>query len=421
MAADGFPAAGSALRPIEVHKLQLILKTVERCNLACPYCYYFFSGDESFRDRPARISRDVITQLGGFLRQAVDDLSIETVEISFHGGEPMLQKLADFDWACGLLREQLADYCRLHLVMQTNGTRLSDAWIETLAKHRVALGVSIDGLAEDHDRNRYYHNGKGSHGDIAAGLKRLSAHPGYGGGAVAVLSVLNAELDYRRIVGHFVDELGLTRLCFLLPDCTHDSGIPEGATARRYGEILCSLFDEWARRPHIHIREVDRFLRRFQKARLSAHGAELEQRRIATNALVLRNHIAVVHSNGDLALDDSYMPAREWRQSAPKANIAETSLAEHLRLPVFEVIYGAMGEVPDACKECIWLGVCGGGDLENRYGSGNGFNNPSVFCEGLQMFYEHAVKYLIANGYPREEIRRRLEGDFDLHAGGYAA
>jgi uncharacterized protein len=38
----------------------IILKTVERCNLNCKYCYFFNGGDESYKKHPAFISKNVI-------------------------------------------------------------------------------------------------------------------------------------------------------------------------------------------------------------------------------------------------------------------------------------------------------------------------------------------------------------------------
>lgn len=415
--ADPSTSASRWAERLSVYRLQVILKTVERCNLACPYCYYFFMGDETYKKRPARIARAVVERLASFLEQAITDLDIKCVEIVFHGGEPTLQKVEDFEWSCSYLRKRLGGSCQLAFLLQTNGTRLSERWLEAVDRHKVVLGVSIDGARDQHDSNRYYHNGKGSYDDIVGGLARVNAR----GGAVTLLSVLNAGNDYVQLVDHFADELGVRRLNFLLPDCTHDNGVPDAHSAVDYGQVLCDLFDVWERREDIDIREVTRFLRRFQKATLSPAGRALRDEWRDGNRRVLRNHVVVVHSNGEMSIDDSYMAMAKWRSAAPVANIETTSLKGYLGLPIFSEIYEAMETAPLACRECPWLAICGGGDLENRYSSDKGFDNPSVFCEGLKMFYEHGVRYLLRNGYPKGEIVRRLECDFADPDVGYAA
>jgi uncharacterized protein len=51
----------------------------------------------------------------------------------------------------------------------------------------------------------------------------------------------------------------------------------------------------------------------------------------------------------------------------------------------------------ETCRSCSFLKACGGGYLPHRFGRGNGFLNPSIYCDDL--------KYLIAN------IRNRVAAD----------
>ncbi|HEV2739171.1 MAG TPA: hypothetical protein VGU66_11380, partial [Candidatus Elarobacter sp.] len=43
-------------RTLKTDFLSVVLKVAERCNLACPYCYFFFGGDDSYLLHPAFIS-----------------------------------------------------------------------------------------------------------------------------------------------------------------------------------------------------------------------------------------------------------------------------------------------------------------------------------------------------------------------------
>ncbi len=409
-------------RSLKVRRLQVIFKVVERCNLACSYCYYFFGGDQSYKERPARAALSVAERLAAFLGEAIEDLAIDEVDIVFHGGEPMLQRLEDFEAMCELLRTLGTDRCRISLAVQTNGTRFSKPWNEALRRHNVAIGVSVDGPPTINDPNRPFHNGKGSSEKIEQGLALLrSDNHAYFQQRVGSLTVLDAAHDYRTVVDYFTETLGIKTQGFLLPDCSHDDGIPNGQSAADYGGVLCSLFDAWSARGDISIREVSNLFRRFQFAYVSDSGQADMTALEAAGVQIIGNHVLVVHSNGDLKVDDSYIPAAAWQQAAPVANLETTSLANYLRASCFEELYTAMQTPPDGCRDCLWLGICGGGDIENRWSSDRRFNNPSIFCEGLKMFYQRVVGYLVSNGYPLESIGRRLSGQYDPFKAGYAA
>src|SRR5438105_10663432 len=92
--------AAAGRRPVAIDTLEVILKTVERCNIACRYCYFFFGGDTSYERHPPCITRATVNEVAGFLKAGAVDLGIDKLQIDFHGGEPLMQKLCDFDWMC---------------------------------------------------------------------------------------------------------------------------------------------------------------------------------------------------------------------------------------------------------------------------------------------------------------------------------
>ena len=311
---------------------------------------------------------------------------------------------------------------RLHLAIQTNGTRLRPEWTDVLKKYDVYVGVSIDGPAEVHDPSRPFHNGKGSLAKIASGLSEIhQADPLFFKSRVGSLTVLNAANDYRSIIDYFSDDLGLASQGFLLPDCTHDDGIPDGWTAADYGRTLCAIFDRWVQQPDLKIREIDKLLRCFQRAKLApgTNIENIEERSAARRRIP--NHIIVLQSDGTLKLDDSYIPASEWREGAPVVSIFDVELGDYLENPVFSEIFAMQETPPSQCESCRWVRICRGGDIENRWSSERKFDNPSVFCEGLKSFYSHVTGYLIANGYPEEYVEQRLSGQYDFVTDGYAA
>jgi len=386
-------------------RVQVILKIVERCNLACSYCYYFEGGDQSYKTKPAVISVETTRELASFLRQGVLDMDLEEIAIAFHGGEPLMLKPVVFDQICCILREALDDVCVLRFNVQTNGVHVSNEWMRLLSKHRVAISVSIDGLEESHDRERVDHKGRGSFQRVSKNysvLKEFSAKEGLPD--VEIIAVLDARNDYRETVAGLRDTLNVRRFNFLLPDCSHDDGIPGGYDGTDYGRVLREIFLEWQESENISVREIDALLERFQLAEPNGD----EKNRSNEEVRYHENQIVVVRSDGELQIDDTFIPASEWRNDLPRVLLSETSLVEYLDLPVFREIDSFYDNTPEHCTRCVWQNICNGGDLENRYSKENRFNSPSVYCDGLRMFYRSVAKFLLKNGYPSKIMNDRL-------------
>jgi uncharacterized protein len=400
---------------IKIERLQLILKTVERCNIACTYCYYFYGGDESYKKRPPVISKTTIDKTVNFILDSISEIEIDEIQIVFHGGEPLLQKKRDFDYACIEFSRELSGLVKLNFCVQTNGMLIDEEWISLFSKHDVAVGISLDGNKIINDKNRIDHKGRGTYERVINGLNMalearkkgdLLQNPG-------VLTVVNHESNYSKIVEHFAHDLGVTEIGVLLPDMSHDNFFPDGATSIDYGNVLIELFDIAMKNEKIKIRSASKVLDFFQLKEMSGIGTEkasILSEFIKQGGRYIKNQIIVIQSDGEISLDDSFIPALKWRMSQGTYSIEDITLYKYLSLPVFDEISDSYSNLPKKCSECTWVKLCGGGDLENRYKSGNGFNQPSVFCEGLQAYYEHVVTYLYKNGYPKEILLEKLTG-----------
>lgn len=131
----------------------LVVWTTTRCQLRCRYCYVA-AGEVPAHDLdPAVFARALRTL--GFARGG---------EIQIAGGEP------------GLVPDVMAEVARLgraagagRIGVQTNGLAIDDAFIDTVKRHRLGVGVSLDGPPEVNDRVR------GQTARVLAGLARLEA------------------------------------------------------------------------------------------------------------------------------------------------------------------------------------------------------------------------------------------------------
>ncbi|MFC4161293.1 radical SAM protein [Chitinimonas lacunae] len=388
--------------PPKIRKVQVIFKTVERCNLACTYCYYYFHGDDSANGRPAVVSRELFPAIVDFIATGARDLGLEEMDIIFHGGEPTLQKPRDFAYLCDLIRERIDPVCPVSLGMQTNAVHLSDEWLDCLRRYGVGVGISLDGPAEYHDRFRLDRKGRGSHAQVEANLRRLQAARQQGElPSVGCISVVNSAFSARRIFDYLTDEMGLSALGFLLPDRSWDTPFDNGDSALAYGEFLKELFDAWLLRQDVRVRELNDLLDFLQLRRNEDMPRPPEPDSV-------RNQILVIQSDGTISVDDSLIPTLEWRHKFPSPHISQTSMRDFFSLPGFAEIAQARHTLPQGCSDCVWKKPCHGGSLENRYSRESGFDNPSVYCDGLKSFYRHVADTLIDNGYPRELMAQKL-------------
>ena len=379
--------------------LIVILKTVERCNLNCKYCYFFNGGDTSFKKHPAFISEKVIHQLVSSILASHKDLGIGNVSIIFHGGEPTLQPIDKFDAMCSFFTKELSPYLHLDMSIQTNATLISENWIEAFSKHNISVGVSLDGPKEYNDIERVDHHNMGSYDLVKRGIDILNKAVKCGKiSDIGALCVINPENDGRVIYRHFIDELRLSRIDFLLPDATHDD--PPKQSIEIYGRYLCSILDEWTKdnNKNIVIRYLESILRVMGglKTTLISVGPELSD-----------IYPITISSNGEISPDDTLRIANGGKLMQ-LSDIWSMSFKDFFELPILKKLRESKNNLPKECFECCWKKVCYGGSYIHRYSKKNEFDNPSVFCDSLKMIYAKSAAFLLQSGLPFSSLQEVL-------------
>jgi uncharacterized protein len=382
------------------NSLQVILKVTERCNIACKYCYYFFGGDDSFKDDPACISRETADQFVRFVRDARETYHLERIRIILHGGEPLLlPKPRMRELLTGL--RKAAEGSELQFTVQTNAMLVNEEWLRIFEDFNVFVGVSLDGPAAFNDEYRVDHAGRGTYERVRAGIDRL--FEAYAQGRISrpgVLSVMNPEFPAATVYKHFVEELGFRIIDFLLPDNHHDSMTAERkATFAAYVRELVGLYLR-EERPGISFRLVDKVI--------SGFGMSPYFHSVLHRFATQKEVTFTVSSAGDIAPDDIL---RTTDPSLMKTglNVATASLGDVLRSPGLNQLLESFYRIPTGCQGCDWANVCRGGELYHRYSNGRGFDNPSVYCDALKILHEEIATACLLAGAEVEQLRRRLD------------
>ena len=373
----------------ELQSLEVVLKITERCNLNCDYCYFFNAGDDSYKGHSAFISNDTVALLVQRLRQFSSEYELQRIAIHLHGGEPLLMPKAQFDGICEEIRSSLAPVVDLSMTIQTNGMLIDLEWIEIFNRHGLQVGVSLDGAQAHNDAHRLDHHGRSSYKATVRGLALCQEHLHQ---PPVILAVIGEEFDPGKIYGHFRNDLNAEHLDFLLPHQNHDNFRGD---AEAYGEFLIKVFDMMVNdEESVSVRFIDHFLARIygQGNFLFGNGREDPGYLLIT-----------VSSDGGVGPDDTLRSTKYW-SGYEYRDLKSSSLEEIIQDPLFHEFEHFKKTPASACSDCCWRDVCGSGQPVHRYASSNGFDNPSVYCEGLDRFYTHVLRHLALHGEPLEKV-----------------
>ncbi len=315
----------------------------------------------------------------------------------------MLMKKVRFDEMCCALNSSLHMVSDLRISIQTNGMLVDQEWIQLFSKHKIFVGVSIDGPEEDHNKYRVDHQGRGTYEATIKGLSLLKSAVKSGElSGIGILCVINPQRDAANILSHFVDELGIKSLHFILPDFNHDSFNKEDLP--NYSKFLIDLFDAWIKYddPEIEIRLLSNALT------LLTNGSSYLKKYNEIN----RRFIAfTVASNGDIGPDDDLRNiARSLFNTG--ANVANISLAEYLTMSETRKLAAETKIPAKDCVSCCWLNICEQGSMfgspVHNYSMVNQFGNSSIYCNAIQDLFIHATRYLVGQGFSFERISEIL-------------
>jgi uncharacterized protein len=331
--------------------------------------------DQSWRQRPTFMSEETFGHLLTRIEEYCDRRPGREMYISFHGGEPMLIGPQQFDRLVTMAKERLKD--RVSLGMQSNGTLVNDEWIEVLKRHKLKVGVSLDGPPEIHNLARFDHAGRGSHSEVIQGLRKLQEGRVFS----CILTVINPGQSGLEIYRH-IRSLGVKNMNFLLPDVTHDSRClfyPD-ASATPVSDYLIPIFDAWFDEddPNVVIRLFHAILTVLMGGSANFEG--------------IGNHCEnylVIDTDGNIQANDALKVCDDGL-SESGLNVARNGFDDlHLGLPLVNRLVHEGVSLSAQCQACAERDVCGGASLTTRYAKANCFDNPSVWCADMLELIAH--------------------------------
>ena len=360
------------------------------CNLRCDYCYYLekrglFPDEGSTFRMPDAILEEYIVQHIGTSPDAV-------IRFSWHGGEPTLLGLDYFRKIVELQRAHQPYERRILNGIQTNGTLLDEEWCRFLSAEGFAVGISLDGPQEVHDTHRRTRTGEPTHRLAMRGYELLRKH----GIPCDVLCVVHGQnVDHAAGIYDFFERIEAPHITFLpLVERERDGSVtPRTVPAERFGDFLCTVFDEWVGRSIGKIR-----IQIVEEAAATALGQE------HTLCIFKKQcgDVPVIEHNGDLFSCDHYVD-REHRIG----NIRETPLVDLIESVAQRAFGRAKWDtLPRYCRSCEHLALCNGGCPKDRFlQTPDGEAGLNYLCAGYKRFFNHCRPFLAelsAMGRPQE-------------------
>jgi uncharacterized protein len=158
---DGRETAKASLR-------SLSLAVAQKCNLACSYCY---AQEGGFGGEAKEMSEGVALKAVHTLLEGC--VAGDHATLAFLGGEPLLNRrvLRSATEYAARLAGNIG--VKIHFSITSNGTLVTADDAAFFEEHGFAVTISVDGLADAHDRLRKYKGGGGSFDRIMCNVRPL--------------------------------------------------------------------------------------------------------------------------------------------------------------------------------------------------------------------------------------------------------
>jgi uncharacterized protein len=153
-------------------ELRITVLTTLQCNFACEYCV---QGDRGAERSGERMSLETAARTLAWIEERLDAIRPDRFVLTFFGGEPLINLpvvyfLAERAWhAC----EARGVTMLIHVI--TNGLLLTPEVVDRLALHGLSgVKVTLDGSRAAHDASRPLRGGQGTFDRIVENIRRVA-------------------------------------------------------------------------------------------------------------------------------------------------------------------------------------------------------------------------------------------------------
>jgi radical SAM protein with 4Fe4S-binding SPASM domain len=361
------------------HKQYLVeLLITEGCNLACEYC--FANAHRRGDTMPLEIGRRAIEKAFA--------LPGDKLIIEFAGGETFTQfgtfvKLVEYIEAAVKRSDKTVE-----IVAQSNGTLFrKHKIIRFLDRHRVRVGISLDGPPEINDKTKHFPDGESSYAHTLRGVERLRH---YGLKEVPLLTVVTKHNVHRAasVLDHF-SALGMYHVMFnpILPRGRAGLRWDDlGITGEQYFEFMKEVLDYHENGRGFEDLNLARMMRNLMR--------RTRDFRCFRSPCGAGFDYFSIDPRGDIYPCAHHVDKPELRMG----NVADP---EDLNVYVFKnrivqemKMKRIVANIPE-CRECTWRHLCEGGCSLDTYAEYGTLYHSTPMCEYYKLMYPYLLTRIV--------------------------
>lgn len=343
------------IMPDTGHKITLIVKVTNKCNLDCPYCY-----NQLKADWDQVMSLEMVEEIAIKFKGHINTWT-------WHGGEPTLMGIEWFKKAHKIIRNICGD---INIAIQTHGGTINQEWIDFYKQEKMHPGLSFDGYNNDLTRKNTRQLLKNM--DL---LRENGIEPA----AILVITKDNTHrLNEEYELFKKLKIKGMFNQVFEVHNVDSKDARNEYVKSQDMALNICDHFDYW-------IKDKDNPIDIYLATRYL--GMLLESRNNLCEHINCTGGWVAVYPNGDL-----YPCGRDWLPEAKFGALSEISSWEDFQklnqLKKFKEDVRIM--LDGHCLQCEWYNSCKGGCYADAWESGVGVKKPhSNYCESTKIILSH--------------------------------
>jgi uncharacterized protein len=310
-----------------------------------------------------------------------------TLEITFHGGEPLMPGAKFYRMALPLLRDGLAPR-QVRFGMQSNLWLLTDELCEIFRGHGVSIGTSLDGPGPINDAQR----GEGYFQRTMAGIERARKH-GISVGCICTFTPQSAP-HAEETFDFFVREGLNFSIHGALPSVQYPEADTWTLSSEAHGQLLVEMLDRYlANLDKVRISTLDSLCRSVS----AGHGG------ICTFGDCLGEYLAV-GPQGEIYPCQrlSGMPGYQL------GNVHDSPSLEMLSVsPIWRAFQDRQRGITELCGDCLYLDFCRGGCPYNVLAANRGSSDRTLrdpHCSAYERIFSYITDRALAEVFSEENL-----------------
>ena len=346
----------------------LVLQATPFCNLDCSYCYLADRQDSSKMTLP---TLEKILQ--SFFASG---LSAEYLTIIWHAGEPLVMPIDFYRKAVALYKRYAPPEITVSNSIQTNAVLINQEWCDFFIQHNFRIGVSIDGPAFLHNKQRKTRKGGETHKEVMQGIRLLQKNKI----DFHVIHVLSADsLDYADEIFEFYINNDIHQIAFNVEEqegVHQTSSLLASSTRERYTAFMQRFLVLLKNNPDkLSVREFDETTARI----LSPLETQTFNQQSTPLAILSIDYLGNMSTFSPELLGQHCASYNNFYFG----NILSSKISELLDNEVFQHLYSEIKTGIAQCQQnCQYFSLCGGGAPANKfYEHGSFATDQTFFCQ----------------------------------------